>query len=246
MYRILLVDDEDLIRVSLRYAVERSGADAEVVAECSGGREALDVLREIEPDIIITDIRMPHMDGLEMIRQIRQTSADVQIIIISGYAEFEYARQAIQYRVSEYLLKPVSAEALKASLEKCVAQLPPAEDREETYAQKIVSYIKSHYAEKLSLDGLAARFGFTSHYISTLIKRETGESFNPYVTSLRIRRAMDLLARTDIDVKEIALQVGYDDQHYFSRLIRQITDMSPTQYRQRERTRRKTGDGSLS
>ena len=243
MYRILLVDDEELIRVSLRYAIEQSGTDTEVVAEASNGREALALAREIEPDIILTDIRMPQMDGLDMIRALREASDNVQIIIISGFAEFEYAQQAIKYRVSEYLLKPVGAERLKEALANCASRLQPRRSAmEETYAQKIVSYIRAHYSEKLSLDSLARKFGFTSNYISTLVKSETGESFNPYVTSLRVKRAMELLAHTEIDVKEIALMVGYDDQHYFSRLIKQQTDMSPTQYRQARRGKAREGE----
>lgn len=231
MVTIMLVDDEELIRVSLRYAIGCVMDNARIVAEASNGKEALELALKAHPDIIITDVRMPLMDGIELIRAIREQHLESQVIVLSGYAEFEYARQAIRYHVSEYLLKPISQDKLKEALDHCIQQTPQEFEQEETVARKIVAYIQAHFAEELSLEMLAKEFSFHSKYISTMIKNETGESFSSYVTSLRIKRAIDLLTHTNIEVKEIAAQVGYEDQHYFSRLIRKQTKMTPSQFR---------------
>lgn len=231
MVTIMLVDDEELIRVSLRYAIGCVMNNARIVAEASNGEEALELALKVHPDIIITDVKMPVMDGIELIRAVREQRLDCQVVVLSGYADFEYARQAIRYHVSEYLLKPISQDKLREALERCVEQKPREFEQEKTVAQEIVSYIQQHFAEELSLEMLAREFSFHSRYISTLVKNETGESFSSYVTSLRIRRAVELLTHTDIEVKEIAAQVGYEDQHYFSRLIRKQTRMTPSQIR---------------
>lgn len=231
MVTIMLVDDEELIRVSLRYAIGCVMNNARIVAEASNGREALELALQVQPDIIITDVKMPLMDGIELIRAVRERQLDCQVIVLSGYAEFEYARQAIRYHVCEYLLKPISQDKLREALERCVQQKPREFEQEKSVAQEIVAYIQQHFAEELSLEMLAREFSFHSKYISTLVKNETGESFSSYVTSLRIRRAVELLTHTDIEVKEIAAQVGYEDQHYFSRLIRKQTRMTPSQIR---------------
>lgn len=231
----MLVDDEELIRVSLRYAIGCVMSNARIVAEAPNGQEALKLALRIRPDIVITDIKMPLMDGIELIRAIYEHHLESRIIVLSGYAEFEYARQAIRYHVSEYLLKPISQSKIKGALERCVQQIPHGIKQEETVSQQIISYIQAHFTEKLSLERMAKEFNFHSKYISRLIKNETNQSFSSYLTSLRIKRAIDLLTYTNREIKEIAAQVGYEDEHYFSRLIRKQTKMTPSQLRKTRR-----------
>ncbi|MFC7681433.1 response regulator [Paenibacillus sp. GCM10028914] len=116
MYRLMIIDDEYMIHLSLRKLVETSGLEIEVTAEAEDGQEALELLESSSPDIIVTDIRMPEMDGLSFIHAAQQRKQGLRFIILSGYSHFEYAQQAIQYGVSHFLLKPVDPELFLQSL----------------------------------------------------------------------------------------------------------------------------------
>lgn len=233
MFSVLLVDDEELVRVSIGYSVCAAMDGVEVIGEASNGMDGLERIREDSPDIVITDIRMPKLDGLQMIRAIREENLDVEIVVLSGYADFEYARQAMKYGVTEYLLKPVETESLRETLSACIARISKRRDliQEEKLSKRVIAYIDSHYREDIFLDRLAEEFGCSSKYLSALIKSETGKKFSVYLTELRIRRAEDLLRHTEQGIKEIAASVGYLDQRYFNRIFKKYTGKTPTQYR---------------
>ncbi|WP_162463005.1 response regulator [Paenibacillus psychroresistens] len=114
--KIMIVDDEQLMRQGIIKKIEMSGLPVTIIAEVGDGLKALRMLHEVMPDIVITDIRMPHMDGLEFLREAFQLFPELQFIVISGFGEFEYAQKAIQYGVMDYLLKPVDKAELKESL----------------------------------------------------------------------------------------------------------------------------------
>ena len=113
MYRILLVDDEILVREAIKENIEWKSMDCELVGDCENGRQAADFVKEHPVDIVLTDILMPYMDGMELSHFLHDNYPEIVIVIFSGFGEFEYAKKAIQYNVSEYLLKPVTAMELR-------------------------------------------------------------------------------------------------------------------------------------
>ena len=119
MYKVLIVEDEDIIRKGLMFMVNWQQAGCVVAGEAADGLEGLEKIRETRPDIVIVDINMPVMDGLEMLeKSIQEYGYDA--IIVSGYSEFEYARKAITLGVTEYLLKPVNFNELYDALGKII------------------------------------------------------------------------------------------------------------------------------
>ena len=106
MYKVLVVEDEDIIRKNIVSFIKRLSPDFEVVGDAKNGLQALDIYKEKEPDIVITDILMPQMDGIQLIEKLRKDNRDISFIIISGYDEFTYAQSAMRLDVSDYLLKP--------------------------------------------------------------------------------------------------------------------------------------------
>ena len=108
MYDILIADDEELIRRGMAAKIEGHDPRMGQILFASDGREALRIIREKRPSILITDIRMPDVDGLSLIRQTKEIMPELKLIIVSGFAEFDYAEQALEFGVSNYLLKPVS------------------------------------------------------------------------------------------------------------------------------------------
>ncbi|NCC64479.1 MAG: response regulator, partial [Spirochaetia bacterium] len=122
-YKILLVDDESAVREGIRSRTPWERYNFTVVGEAGNGIKALEMIEELHPDVVITDIRMPYLGGMELIKEIRSSHPPVTIIILSGYDEFTYAQQAIRYDVSEYVLKPVSVEDICRLLERMAKQL---------------------------------------------------------------------------------------------------------------------------
>jgi YesN/AraC family two-component response regulator len=118
MYKLLIVDDERLIRERLKFVLKTINLPLELVGEAKNGEEALVLLSEKSPDIVITDIRMPVMDGIELVKQAKLRHENAKFIIISGYAEFDYAREALAAGVIDYVLRPVESMGLSKSLQK--------------------------------------------------------------------------------------------------------------------------------
>lgn len=146
MYRVLLVDDEEDVREGLVVEVDWEALDLRIVGLAENGREALEMAERVEPDIVVTDISMPFMDGLELARRLRERNPLVKVVILTGYDEFDYARQAVSLSVDEYLLKPFSAGHLTELLTRLRAQMAA-----EVAEREDVQLLRDHYYTSLPL-----------------------------------------------------------------------------------------------
>ena len=126
--KVLIADDEINIILLIKSLIDRQKTDVEIAGEAGDGITALEMVRQLKPDVVITDIRMPGMNGMDLIRHVREEQIPVEFVIISGYSEFEYARSAIQYGVSDYLLKPIKKDELNDVLAKLEARGPAGEN----------------------------------------------------------------------------------------------------------------------
>ncbi len=124
MYKLLIADDEKLIREAIVELIDWNSLNIQITASCKNGMEALDAIMDTAPDIVMTDIRMPGLDGLDLIEKIRSLDSHIQFIILTGYPEFDYARRALKYGVREYLLKPISEEAIIEAVHHVKDSLP--------------------------------------------------------------------------------------------------------------------------
>jgi len=231
MLTVLIVDDEPLVRNSIEYALQEIEIKTHILGEAENGEEALLLYKKLLPDVVITDVKMPGMDGLALIEEIRKIDRITQFIIISGYAEFDYARRAMKYEVQHYLLKPIKSKDLEEALRQCALRINSKYAELLPQAEQLIKYIDDNYAAPLTLNMLAQKFNFSPKYISNMIKNKVGYSFIEYLMNLRIKRAVELLTKTDMSIKEIALSVGYDDQQYFHRIFKKKTGKTPAQYR---------------
>ena len=115
-YTVVVADDEEEIRRSLVRRVKWEEIGFEVVGEAENGADALELVEKLEPDLLLTDIKMPFLSGIELARAVREVCPMVQIAFLSGFDDFTYAQQAIQYNIVSYMLKPISAKEIEAEL----------------------------------------------------------------------------------------------------------------------------------
>ena len=248
MYRVVLVDDERLIIRGLSTVVPWAELGCEVAGTAYDGNDGLELIRRIRPDIVLTDIRMPNMDGLTMLAAIRSEFPEIQMSVLTAYREFDYARQAITLGVCRYLLKPSNLEELKDAVRQMAARLDaaakPAEESGEdetvreagNYLVKAaLAYIREHCTEQhLSLGEVAEHVYVSQWHLSKLLNRETGQSFFDLLSGMRISRAKELLADPAIRIHEIAEKTGFSDVAHFSRSFKKIMGCTPGEYRNQQ------------
>jgi Response regulator receiver domain./Bacterial regulatory helix-turn-helix proteins, AraC family. len=173
MIKVMIIDDEHIIRTGIRTSIDWNSYGMAVVGEASNGKEALEKALEVKPDIAIVDIRMPVMDGLEFTRLIKEKMPDMRIIIVSGYDDFTYAKEALRLGVNDYLLKPIGADELINLTKKLCKEI--IEERREQDTEKT---LKNIFTENLPY--------LQSHLINSIIKGE-------YIDENFIHQKMDEL-----------------------------------------------------
>ena len=237
--RVLLVDDEIMIREGFKRLFDWEAHDCEVVGEAADGVQALAQIDNLNPDIVIIDINIPIMNGLKVISLSRIKHPDIAFVIVSGYDDFSYCREALRLQITDYILKPVNYEEfgscinnLKISLfEKQHSADREAVKQEERTITSITRYLQEHLSEDLSLAVLSEKFHLNAQYISQLFKNEIGVNFLTYFTSIRMERAKKLLLSTSLSVAEVAQRSGYGDYRVFTKVFKKNEGITPSQYR---------------
>lgn len=240
MYKIFLADDEIWVIMGLKKLIEKIGAPFQVVGEASNGVMALEEIEKKKPDVLITDIRMPGMDGLELMKEIRKKKLDTKVVLVSGYAEFDYAQKAIRMGAVDYLLKPVEAETFAKVLENLEKMLDerggkqeeqPEEILNPSALENIVEEIQSRYNENITLTVFSEKHNISAGHLSNLLKERLGMSFSEYITAKRVQKAKELLADERLSVEKVANEVGYKDYFYFTKVFKKAVGISPSKYR---------------
>ena len=236
--RVLLVDDEIIIREGFKRLFDWDAHDCEVAGEAADGMEALSRIDTLDPDLVIMDINIPILNGLKVIQLSRMKHPDIAFVIVSGYDDFAYCREALRLQITDYILKPVNYEEfgscidnLKISLFRRRTEEEPAAAEEERPIAAMTRYMQAHLAGEVSLNLLAEEFHLSPQYISQLFKSEIGVNFLTYLTNLRMERAKKLLLSTALPVSEVAEQSGYGDYRVFTKAFKKSEGVTPSQYR---------------
>ncbi|MFD0693645.1 response regulator [Paenibacillus sp. GCM10027628] len=243
--RVVVVEDEELILNNIVKKIQSLDPSFVIIGTAQDGLSALKVLENNAIDVLFTDIQMPAIDGLELLKQVSLQFPHIETVIISGYNNFEYARQAIKFNVNEYLLKPIITSDLeqvlikiKMSFEnnrKLPKSLPSSEKNmraPEEIVKMIQLYLKENFYEEITLESISRHFNFHPSYLSKIFIKHSGGPPSKYLTTVRINHAKYLLTKEkDLSIKEISQRVGYPDPYYFSRIFKQIAERTPTEYR---------------
>lgn len=248
IYRVVVAEDEPLILGNMVKKIINMNIGFEVVGTADDGKTALELIEKLSPDVLVTDIRMPVMDGLELLRITSSKYPGIKKIVISGYDDFKYAQQALKYEALDYLLKPLKAEELleafsrvrisldahRGAIKQNLLQLKDDYSYSpEEIAHLVEAYIKENYTQEINLDLISQNFNFNSSYLSKIFTKHIGENPSKYLISLRINKARQLLLNNrGLSVKDIGELVGYPNQFYFSRIFKIVVGKSPAGYRE--------------
>lgn len=238
---VLIVDDEPYMIEYIKKLVDWKSYGFTQVLTAKGGSMARNLLQEHHPELLITDIKMPKISGLDLSRIIKENHYPTKVMIISGYSEFEYAQQAVRYGVSEYLVKPVIKKDFEESLGRVLGKSSHKEDKQSrTKGMQceqrdvitcIKKYIEENYGKNLSLDALGEIVHLHPAYLSKIFKETTDENLSNYITEVRLQKAAQLLEQTELRIHEIMEQVGYQKSQYFSKLFKGRYLVTPKEYR---------------
>ncbi len=239
MYRVVLIDDEPLIVEGLRKVVPWRDFGCEVVGTAEDAVKGAELIREKQPHILFTDIRMPGDDGLTMLAGLRSEFPDMQVAVLTGYRDFSYAQEAIRLGVTRFLLKPSKMDEIREALTAMTDRLghgqPEGESEQEKAGSFLVkqamAYMDKHHAEKLTLQEVADACYVSQWHLSKLLNRYTEKSFYDILNAQRIKAAKELLADPSLRIGDIGEMVGYADTAHFARVFKKLVGMSANEYR---------------
>ncbi len=250
MLKVLVVEDEEMIRKGIVLTVDWQNLGCSVVAEAANGIEALRACQQYDPDLIITDLKMPQMDGIEMLQQLRAQGSRAVVIILPAYNDFTYAQSALRLGAVDYLLKPFHDGELESAIARARKRISILQQKQ---TMELLPGIKAHYDSKyvmealafisgnyqmadISVSSIARHLGISEGHLSHTFKRETGHTLLGYLTSYRIHKAKQLLKDYRIKIYEVAERVGYQDIAYFSSTFKKLVGVSPSEFQNSNRS----------
>lgn len=249
MIRAMLIDDEVWVIKGLLKKIKWSDFFIDIVATATDGIEAYNLAMELKPDLIITDIRMPGIDGLELIEKLNQSLSDSLSIILSGYDDFVYTQKALRIGAFDYILKPVDISEFESILLRAVKKMKDKHEDKQSIdkieeiieenvssskIRSIIDFIEENYENDINLNGIAGKFDINPSYLSTVFKKHTGKNFSDYIAEIKINKAKQLLLYTDYKVNAICEKLGFTDYRQFVRTFKRIVGKTPLEYKRQE------------
>lgn len=245
MLKLLVVDDELVILQGILKILREGNTPFTHIESAQDAFEALSLLSEFKPNLIITDITMPEMNGLEFIAKAKEEQLCERFIILTGYDQFAYAKQALRLSVIDYLLKPIDKLELLALLKRVANEIMEELNHTErpdegatqpaysNHIEKVLKHIHCHYQQDLSLESLSELTDLHPSYISSLFKNEVGLSFIQYLQEYRMDKAKELLAHhPSMSVPIVANQVGYENPQHFMKVFKKVVGSTPGSFRE--------------
>ena len=254
MLKVLLVDDEAPILNNLNKVIPWTDMGMEVIGLARSGMDALVFAEEHDPDLGLWDIRMPVMDGITFITKLRDNGSSAEIFLLTGYQEFEYAREAIKLGVKDYISKPIHYFELEERIREIGEEIRKKQAKEKYFStvslidsemdpdsvkkapeqlmMSAVDYINTHLGADLGIEELSDYLGISSSYFCLLFKNHIGITFVEYLTKQRMEAAKFLLNNSDKNITQIGAFVGYHERRYFTKVFQKATGMTPSEFRE--------------
>ena len=236
--RLLMIDDEQTSFEIVKATIDWASMGISL-KYAESAHQAMDMIKADIPDIILTDIMMPGMDGFELIEWIKANSYNCEVIILTAYGTFEYARKALDYGVTGYLLKPINEAELKELINKAIYNISQNSKQADhinavNYSLPVrlaCEYIEKNFQENINLNKISNYVSLSKNYFCNIFKKETGITIWDYLIRIRMEEAKRMLLETEQKTYEISEKVGYDDPSYFGRLFKKYTGFTPIEFR---------------
>lgn len=238
---LLLVDDEIMMLRMLKKAIDWKLIGIDQVFTALNVEEAKRIFEEQSIDIAVCDIEMPRENGLVLIEWLQYLYPETINIILTGHADFNYARSAVSLGVYEYLLKPATYENIQEVIGRAVQRKlderkkiseKEINSEERGVLERIKHYIRSHYNEIITRNDIEKLVNMNSDYINRRFKQETGYTLMEYIQVYRVQKAKEMLLENRMTIAEIGTEVGYDSPAYFSKIFKKVTGQTPNEFRQ--------------
>lgn len=235
-YKAVVIDDEYFIRTGFKFLLDWEKLRMEIAGQASDGEQGLELIKELCPDVVFLDIKMPKMDGLTMLKKLREEQNETLVIIMSGYAEFSYAQKAIDYGVYKYLTKPINTDELEQIITKIVSRLDEQQPEVEysgipDAVRELIETVEKNLSSDIKLNTIADQLHMDAIYLGRLFKKSMGIGFKDYVVQKRMERAQQLIRTTNLPISEIAEKVGYREENYFRMSFKRFCGCSPREYK---------------
>ena len=249
MFSIMISDDEQLERKVLTSILKKNSRVKDII-EAKNGKEALELNREYNPDIIIMDIKMPGINGIKALELIKNENSDKEIIMLTAYDDFDFIHKVLVLGGSDYIIKPVKPDKLMEIVNNIMDKIEnkalDLEDRNEEYYKyldrtltneenligKVNNYIEENMYKTIKLEELASLCNLSPGYFSKVFKKETGKTVITYINEKKIEKAKKLLKKSKEPIINISLDLGFDDCGYFIRVFKKITGITPKAFRE--------------
>ena len=236
--KLLIVDDDAFIRAGITKNINWDDYGIASIETAEDGLEAFETSLWFKPDILLTDVKMPRIDGIELAKKVRENIPECKIIFMSAYSDKEYLKSAIRLSAVDYIEKPFRPSDLEEIIEK-ITQLgtkeskqPPNDTSGAWIAQEIIKIINKEYANhELSIAYLCERLSLSHSYICVAFKKHMNKTINQYINECRIEMAKLHFGNTKLSFGEIAKQVGFSDQNYFAKVFKRLVKMTPSEFK---------------
>lgn len=250
-FQILIADDEPIERMVVSKILQNHFGDEIMILQAVNGREAIEAVRRTRCRVVLLDISMPGIDGLEAAETIRSENPLCSIIFLTAYDEFDFAKRAIKVHALDYLLKPCSKDELIAVIDEAlhIAEQndenrealqeevleakaeKPVKQKHHVQAELVRQYLEEHYMEDICLQDVAAALHYSDVYFCKFFKQNFDKNFIMYLSELRVEKAKELLSDDAVNVRDVSRKVGYRDSGYFTKVFKRITGETPSEYR---------------
>ena len=247
---LLIVDDERQIRDAMSGFIRKFFSEIDSIRTAANGREALrDILPSFAPDILISDVVMPQMNGLELLSELKTKWPHCRVIMISAYDEVPYLRQSIKMHVENYILKPIDLVELRDTVTECIKQLrhsayteqrgfgtnlavsePSSINSERQLIGRIKEYVNNNYHRDIGVAPIAFHFNLSPNYCGALFKKKAGKGLAKYIIETRLHKAQELLINSNLKIREVSSMCGFQSHNYFSKLFKQNFGVSPQEF----------------
>ncbi len=230
--KVLIIEDDRFERQAMEKLFRVFYADRfEVVSVAPDGKSGLNLLEKDEFDLLMLDINLPDLTGIEILKNLYEKESKTTVIMVTAYSDYEHLRSSMRYNSFDYLLKPYSMDSFKEAIDRYLKSISAEEQfGHKGIVQKVKRYIEENYMNSIGLEDIAASVNLDKSYIGRVFKKEEGSSIMMYLLTVRMDNAKELLKR-GMSVAEVSERVGFSDTAYFGKCFKKYTGTSPSEAR---------------